>query len=61
MRLSTGLVVGAEMANVAGFSVAIRQGDEEWSSTGEKGKADLEVESTEVGAGQEPLSHQYRH
>ena len=53
MRLSTGLVVGAEMANVAGFSVAIRQGDEEWSSTGEKGKADLEVESTEVGAGQE--------
>lgn len=46
MRLSTGFTVGVELPDVAGFTVAVRQRDEEWSSAGDR--KDVAVTRTEV-------------
>lgn len=53
MRLSTALVVGVELSDVAGFAVAIRQRDEEWSSGGDRADVELERREVEVSQGQE--------
>jgi hypothetical protein len=53
MRLSTGLVAGVELSDVAGFAVAIRQRDDEWSSSGDRAEVELERHEVEVGQGDE--------
>jgi hypothetical protein len=53
MRLSIGLTVGVELSDVAGFAVAIRQRDDEWSSDGERTEVELERREVEVGQGEE--------
>lgn len=50
LRLSTAMAIGVEMPDVAGFTVAVRQRDREWSSSGEH--ADIALERVEHGLGQ---------
>jgi hypothetical protein len=51
LRLSTAMTIGAEMPDVAGFTVAVRQGAREWSSSGESANVDLERIEAAVGQG----------
>jgi hypothetical protein len=53
MRLSTGLTVGLELADVAGFAVAIRQGEEEWASAGDRVDVELARREVQLGQGEE--------
>lgn len=51
LRLSTGLLAEVELSEVAGFSVALRGREGEWSSTGERVGVELRREEVELGAG----------
>lgn len=51
MRLSAGMLAGIELAAVKGFTVAINQGEAEWSSAGERTPVELQLEEHELGQG----------
>jgi hypothetical protein len=53
MRLSVGMLAGFELRDVAGFSVAIRQRDQEWQSAITPEPVEVEVEVIEIGRGAE--------
>ena len=53
MRLSTGLMAGAQLSEVAGFSVSICGREGEWSSYSEKINMEVIREEIKVGAGRE--------
>ena len=53
MRLSTGLMAGAQLSEVAGLSVSICGREGEWSSYSEKINMDVIREEINVGAGHE--------
>ncbi len=53
MRLSTAMAIGVEMPDVGGFTVAVRQRDREWSSSGDPAEVTLERSEHEVGQGDE--------
>jgi hypothetical protein len=53
MRLSTALTVGVELSDVAGFTVAIRQREQEWSSAGDRADVELARDEVELGRGDE--------
>ena len=52
MRLSTGFTVGIELSDVAGFTVAVRQRDEEWSSAGDRTEGAVTRGQVELGLGE---------
>jgi hypothetical protein len=51
MRLATGFLAGFELSDVAGFSIAVRQRDEEWVSSGEHAGVTVTAETIELGRG----------
>jgi hypothetical protein len=51
LRLSTAMATGIEMSDVAGFTVAVRQRDREWSSSGDRVEAALDRVVLEVAQG----------
>jgi hypothetical protein len=53
MRLSTALVVGVELSDVAGFTVAIRQRDQEWASSGDRADIGLARDEVKLAQGDE--------
>jgi|SRR5579859_2109276 len=53
MRLAAGFLAGFELSDVAGFSVAVQQRDEEWASSGERANATVAIETIEFGRGNE--------
>jgi hypothetical protein len=53
MRLAAGFLAGFELSDVAGFSVAVQQRDEEWASGGERADVIVATETIELGRGDE--------
>jgi hypothetical protein len=53
MRLAAGFLAGFELSDVAGFSVALQQRDEEWASSGDRIDVPIVTETIEVGAGRD--------
>jgi hypothetical protein len=53
MRLSTGLLVGRLLSEVAGFVVSVNGREGEWSSSSPKREFALERDTIEIGAGDE--------
>jgi hypothetical protein len=53
MRLSIGLTVGVELSDTAGFTVALRQRGEEWSSAGRGAHVAVTSQSVNLGQGDE--------
>jgi hypothetical protein len=53
MRLATGLLVGVQLSEVAGFNVTRMAHDGEWSSHGRREAADVARELVEIGQGDE--------
>ena len=53
MRLAAGFVAGFELSDVAGFSVAVQQREEEWASSGERADVTVATEAIELGRGDE--------
>jgi hypothetical protein len=51
LRLSTAMAIGVELPDVAGFTVAVRQRDGEWSSSGERAEVALHRADVEIGQG----------
>jgi hypothetical protein len=53
MRLSTGLLVGVSLSEVAGFTVAIMGREGEWASDGPRERMDINREWIEIGQGED--------
>jgi hypothetical protein len=53
MRLSTGLLVGSQLSEVAGFRVAVMGREGEWCSDGSQGPFELVRTPTEIGEGED--------
>jgi hypothetical protein len=53
MRLAAGFLAGFELSDVAGFSVAVQQRDEEWVSDGDRPDIIVVTEAIEIGRGDE--------
>jgi hypothetical protein len=53
MRLAAGFLAGYELSDVAGFSVAVLQRDEEWTTSGERADVTIATEAIELGRGDE--------
>lgn len=53
MRLSTGLLVGSQLSEVAGFRVAVKSREGEWCSDGDQSGFELERVPSEIGQGDE--------
>ena len=53
MRLASGLAIGVQLSEVAGFNVTRMAHDGEWSSHGLRGPANIERQLVEIGQGDE--------
>lgn len=51
MRLAAGFLAGFQLSDVAGFSIAVQQRDEEWASSGDRADIAVVTEVIEVGRG----------
>lgn len=53
MRLAAGFLAGFELSDVAGFSVAVQQRDEEWATSGSRADIAVVTETIAIGCGDE--------
>ena len=53
MRLAVGLLAGFELSDVAGYSIAVRQRDDEWASSGERASVEVDIDEIVINQGDE--------